>query len=83
MKHFLIYALITSLKQSSNNNPARLHKQEKGTSLNQFCRKICPYVIIACVIIICVLLFIALVKYGHTFSTEANNYEHLQQITTR
>ena len=77
----LLFSLINS--QTTSNNPARLHKQEKGTSLNQFCRKICPYVIIACVIIICVLLFIALVKYGHTFSTEANNYEHLQQITTR
>ena len=61
--------------QASSKRPARLDKkQQNKISFETLCRKACPYILFACGIILCVLLFIALVKYGHSFSTEANNY---------
>ena len=76
----LFHVLLNNLSQSkTSKGPVRLEKVEKST-FEKTCEKICPYVIIIGIIIICVLLFVALVKYGHAFSTEANRYEHLQQI---
>ena len=82
MKHFLIlfYSLINS-QTTSNNNPVRLEKKEKQTSFDDFCRKICPYVIFFGLLVLIILILFALVKYGFIFSTEAHQYEHLQQIT--
>ena len=65
-----------------SNRPVRLEKKEVESSFEKNCRKACPYILLVCVIIFSVLLFCILVKYGHSFSTEANQYEHLQQITT-
>ena len=78
----LFHVLLSNLSQfkTSKVEPARLSKRVEKSTFEQFCNKICPYVIIIGIIIICVLLFVALVKYGHAFSTEANRYEHLQQI---
>ena len=67
-------------RSTSKVEPARLSKRVEKSTFEKTCEKICPYVIIIGIIIICVLLFVALVKYGHAFSTEANRYEHLQQI---
>ena len=80
MKHFLIYALITSLKQSSSNHPARLQKKE-NSSVESFCKKACPYILIISLFILGILLFVALVKYGHAITgTEANEfYYHLNE----
>ena len=77
-----IFISIFSQFNTQSSNVARLDKVEKSP-FEQTCEKVCPYIILACIIILCVLLFIALVKHGHTFSTEANQYEHLQQIVTK
>lgn len=64
-----------------SSSPARLNKVEK-TRFEKWCIKICPYIIVACIIILCVLFSIALVKYGHFLSTPENTYEHLSEIVT-
>ena len=75
MKHFLIYALITSLKQSSNNQPARLNKKENESSFDKTCERIAPYILLISLIILCTLLFVVLVKYGANLTgTEANQF---------
>lgn len=68
-----LMTIFSQFNTSSRDTPARLNKKE-NTSFQEYCRKICPYVIITCVIILTVLLFIALLKYGHAFSTEANQW---------
>ena len=70
-----IYSLINLLNLSQNSKePVRLEKKEL-TTWESFCQKACPYVIISCVIILSVLLFIALAKYGHAITgTEANQW---------
>lgn len=83
MQIVMIFILIFSqFNTKKTSNVARLDKVEKSP-FEQTCEKVCPYIILTCIIILCVLLFIALVKHGHTFSTEANQYEHLQQIVTK
>ena len=69
-----LYSSFFSHQKTSKSNPVRLDKQQNKMSFETLCRKACPYILFACGIILCVLLFIALVKYGHSFSTEANNY---------
>lgn len=79
-----IYSLINLLNlSSSKEEPVRLEKKEPITTFEMVCHKACPYVIIICLIVLCILLFLALARYGHVFSTEANHYEHLQQIVTK
>ena len=78
-----IFLSIFSRFNTQSSNVARLDKKVPKSPFDEFCEKVCPYIILACIIILCVLLFIALVKHGHTFSTEANQYEHLQQIVTK
>lgn len=57
---------------------------DKGVEMSKFeyyCQKIAPYLILACILILCVLIFIALVKYCKLwFITPQNSYEHLTQI---
>ena len=79
--HFLITALLNHYT-SSKREPVRLEKKTELTTFEMVCHKICPYVIIICLIVLCILLFLALAKYGHVFSTEANHYERLSQIVT-
>ena len=55
--------------------PCRLHKVEPKRSFDDYCNLIAPYLALAFVIILCVILFIVLLKYGGTwFGTEANHY---------
>ena len=76
---FLNFLSLFTEQASSKNEPVRLEKKQDSIQLDPICRRICPYVILACVIILCVLLFVALVRYGHVFSTEANNwYYHME-----
>ena len=84
MIQILIFLSIffSRFNNKTTSNVVRLDKVEKSP-FEQTCEKVCPYIILACIIILCVLLFIALVKHGHTLSTEANQYEHLQQIVTK
>ena len=78
-----IFSLLNSLNlSSSKEEPVRLEKKEPITTFEMVCHKICPYVIIICLIVLCILLFVALAKYGHILSTEANRYERLSQIVT-
>lgn len=79
--HFLITALLNH-HTSSKREPVRLEKKTELTTFEMVCHKICPYVIIICLLILGVLLFLALAKYGHILSTEANHYERLSQIVT-
>ena len=79
--HFLITALLNH-HTSSKREPVRLEKKTELTTFEMVWHKICPYVIIICLLILGVLLFLALVKYGHILSTEANRYERLSQIVT-
>lgn len=76
---FLNFLSLFTEQASSKKEPVRLEKKQDSIQLDSICRRICPYVLLACVIILCVLLFVALVRYGHVFSTEANNwYYHME-----
>ena len=57
-------------------NPQKpLDRGVEMTRFEYYCRKIAPYVIIVCVIILTLLIFIALVKYGANWTgTESNIY---------
>ena len=70
----LFHVLLSNLSQfkTSKVEPARLSKRVEKSTFEKTCERICPYVIIIGIIIISVLLFVALVKYGYMFSTEAN-----------
>ena len=73
----LFHVLLSNLSQfkTSKVEPARLSKRVEKSTFEQFCERICPYVIIIGIIIICVLLFVALVKYGYSITgSEANGY---------
>lgn len=55
--------------------PCRLHKVEPKKTLDDYCRKIAPYLALAFIIILCGVVFIALLKYGgQWFGTEANHW---------
>ena len=76
----LFHVLLSNLSQfkTSKVEPARLSKKVEKSAFEKTCERICPYVIIIGIIIICVLLFVALVKYRHMFSTESNAwYYHM------
>ena len=60
--------------RNSNVNQVRLEKVEDKSQFEQFCETICPYVIFLGCLVLAALIFIALVRYGHMLSTEANNY---------
>ena len=69
--HFLITALLNH-HTSSKREPVRLEKKTELTTFEMVCHKICPYVIIICLLILGVLLFLVLVKktpIGKLFST--------------
>ena len=63
---------------TSKKEPARLDKKENCSiqlGFDSACEKMAPYVLVACIIVISVLLFIVLVKYGANITgTEANQY---------
>lgn len=63
-------------------NPKRpLDPAEEVSCVEYYCRKIVPYVLLACIIIFLVILFIVLVKYGRLwFSTPQNHVEHMNEI---
>ena len=74
MMHILTFLSIFFSRFNNNTTSnVRLEKVEKSP-FEQFCERICPYVILSFIIILMVFLFITLLKYGHTFSTEANQY---------
>ena len=80
IKLFLILISLFNLNNTSK-EPVRLEKKENYSKFDEVCRKLCPYLLVACIVIISVLLVFALAKYGYMLSTEAHQYEHLQQIT--
>ena len=71
--HFMLTTLLSENISPRQNQPARLEKRKENTFITLL-NKACPYIILACLIIFGILLFVALVKNGHVFSTEANNY---------
>lgn len=56
------------------NKPARLEKQEPRNKYDAVFNRIAPYIIFFGIIILGLTLVVILIKYGHSFSTEANNY---------
>ena len=73
----LFHVLLSNLSQfkTSKVEPARLSKRVEKSTFEKTCERICPYVIIIGIIVICVLLFVALVKYGYSITgSEANGY---------
>ena len=64
-------------------NPKRpLDRGVEMSKFEFFCNKIAPYVVVACIIILMILVVVALVKYGANLTgTEANQYYyHLERI---
>ena len=83
--HILTTFLYSSFfsHQASSKRPARLGKHQSKTSFEKFCDRVAPYVLLFALVTLMILLLVILVKYGHSITgTEANNYEHLTQITT-
>ena len=73
----LFHVLLSNLSQfkTSKVEPARLSKRVEKSTFEQFCDKICPYVLLFALVIIGILLLVILVKYGHSITgTEANGY---------
>ena len=73
----LFHVLLSNLSQfkTSKVEPARLSKRVEKSTFEKTCERMCPYIIIIGIIIICVLLFVALVKYGYSITgSEANGY---------
>ena len=57
------------------NKKARLEKQEPKSKYDTFFNKIAPYIIFFGGLLIVILLFIILIKYGQSITgTEANHY---------
>ena len=54
---------------------------DKGVEMSKFeyyCQKIAPYIILFCIGLLCVLIFIALVRYGANLTgTEANTWQRM------
>ena len=64
-----------SRSNPSKVEPARLSKRVEKSPFEKTCERICPYAIIIGIIVICVLLFVALVKYGYSITgSESNGY---------
>lgn len=73
IKLFLIIFSLFNLNNSKE--PVRLEKKQSQSKFNEVCERIAPYVLVACIVIISVLLFIVLVKYGASLTgTEANHF---------
>ena len=75
-----LMTIFSQFNLSSGDVPARLDKKTKST-FQEYCDRACPYVIISCLIILSVLLFIALARYGHAITgTEANQYYYHLEV---
>ena len=63
-------------------NPKRpLDKAVEKSRFELFCEKIAPYVLVASIIILLVLIFVILVRYGANITgTEANGWQRMEQI---
>ena len=64
-------------------NPSRpLDKGVEMSKFEFFCMRIAPYVLLVCVIVLLILVFVVLVKYGANLTgTEANQfYNHLGDL---
>ena len=72
----LFHVLLSNLSQfKTSKGPVRLSKKVEKSTFEQFCDKICPYVLLFALATICILLLVILVKYGHSITgTEANGY---------
>ena len=67
---YLCYVLLFD-----NAPKARLDRVEQKSRFQKFCDTIAPYVIVACIILLSLLVFIIFVKYGAAaFGTEANHF---------
>ncbi|MBR0059640.1 MAG: hypothetical protein IJP99_10630 [Methanobrevibacter sp.] len=64
-------------------NPQRpLDRGVEMSKFELFCRKIAPYVLFVCIIVLLALVFVVLAKYGANITgTEANQfYNHLGEL---
>lgn len=70
----LLLSEIDIFSPKRHSDPIRLEKQNEKTTFENLCEKACPYVLLIALALFTILILIILVKYGHAFSTEANNY---------
>lgn len=50
------------------------------STFEYYCQRICPYILIICILIFSIILAITCVKYGaDLFSTPQNRWEHMEQ----
>lgn len=74
----LLLINILSIFGYNFNKPVRLEKQETKSKFQRWADKACPYIIIIGIILLAILLFIILIKYGGAwFSTPQNRWEHM------
>lgn len=76
----LLFHILSNFSQSSSKKePARLAKVEKST-FEQTCDKLCPYVVLAGLIIVLGLFFIIIVRYGYALTGSESNiwYYHME-----
>lgn len=57
--------------------PVDLRKKPEVSQVDQILLSITPIIIIAMIMILIVMFFVA---FGHVFATEANHYEHMDKI---
>ena len=77
----IFMTIFSQFNTENTSNVARLEKQVPKSPFEQFCNKVCPYLIISFSLILIIFLFVILVRYGHSITgTEANQYYyHLQR----
>ena len=78
----LFHVLLSNLSQfkTSKVEPARLSKRVEKSTFEQFCDKVCPYMVVVGLIIVLGLFFIILVKYGYALTGSESNiwYYHME-----
>lgn len=77
----LMQFISINLSPNKSSKPVRLAKVEAKSSFEEFCERICPYVLVVSLIILVVLLLFAFLKYGRLwFSTPQNISEHMNEV---
>lgn len=69
------------LSPKSSSTPKRLNKVSDKSDFEEYCQKICPYIIVLFSVILIALALIIVVKYGRLwFSTPQNISEHMNEV---
>lgn len=77
---YICFSPKSSSKVKISNSERPLDKAIEISTFEYYCQRICPYVLLICILVFSVLLAFAFVKYGaDLFSTPQNRWEHLEQ----